>query len=271
MDALKEIEEKGYYVIEDVIDPLECDEYVKRCEELFDVYSPKYVSNKKTEHGLNHHSQEKIIYNIHNKDKDFLRFLNEKKVLDVVKPVLSAGSYTDKYPIVLNQNTARSPLPGRGHQQLHNDSNFPASRYALMVIAVFALEDMTMENGTTRLVPGSHKYEGFPEEGKKYEDEIQLPLKKGSVLVYDASIWHGGSMNTTENSRWSILMTYNRWFVKPVFDFINNTPKSIYDSATREQREILGFTSVPPLDEFTRLSGRTEEPILPRSEYNLPN
>lgn len=88
--------------------------------------------------------------------------------------------------------------------------------------------------------------------------------------MYDASVWHGGCQNNTQDSRWSILLTYTRWFVKQAFDFYENTPLDIYEAATEEQRELLGFSSVPPKDEFTRISARTSSPIKPRGDYSLP-
>ena len=61
--------------------------------------------------------------------------------------------------------------------------------------SMWALTDFTDANGATRLVPGSHTKPN-PDYGGTYET-IPAEMKKGSVLIWDGSLWHGGGANRT--------------------------------------------------------------------------
>ena len=67
--------------------------------------------------------------------------------------------------------------------------------------------------------------------------------------------WRNSKNNN--NSRWAVLLGYARWFIKPSFDYMKNTPNKIYNKLTKKQKCLLGFNLIPPKDEFTRMSRRS--------------
>ena len=77
---------------------------------------------------------------------------------------------------------------------------------------MWALTDFTDANGATRLAPGSHK-KPSPEYGGRYET-IPAEMKKGSVLIWDGSLWHGGGANRTDKRRTGIAMNYCAGFIR---------------------------------------------------------
>ena len=87
------------------------------------------------------------------------------------------------------------------------------------------LDDFNQENGATRIVPNSHKQKKYPKNGKVYKDEKKIFGKKGSLLIFNPSMWHGGGANYSTKGRWGVVLGYYRWFKKPSFDFMQNTPK----------------------------------------------
>ena len=56
---------------------------------------------------------------------------------------------------------------------------------------MWALTDFTEENGATRIVPGSHRFDSKPEYGT-HPPSIPAEMSRGSVLVWNGSLWHGG-------------------------------------------------------------------------------
>ena len=104
----------------------------------------------------------------------------------------------------------------------------------------------------------------------KNNNKIHLEFKKGSVIIFNANLWHGGGANTDGSSRWAITLGYARWFVKPAFDYMQNTPIEIYENLTHERRKLLGLDLAAPKDEFTRVRSRAESPEKPQT-YTLPN
>ena len=96
-----------------------------------------------------------------------------------------------------------------------------------------------------------------------------ITAKKGSVLIFNTSLWHGSSKKNDDSSRWAVLLGYYRWFLKPSYDYLQNTPKSIYKKLSKSQKQLLGFDVTPPKDEFTRVRRKSfsfEKP----NNYKLP-
>ncbi len=269
-NILKNIDTLGYAVLENVITSEECEHYKVLLEESYTKFSPLYATNENTtSHGLDNKSNEKVVYNLHNKDISWYKLFENPKVLEVLDFMLLEGSYANSEPYYLYNNSARCPLKGNMGQQLHSDSRLPGINYCIVANVLWLLDDFTVENGATRIVPGSHKYRSFAENGKTYDEEVLITGKKGSALIFNANVWHGGGGNFNGASRWALALGYARWFIKPSFDYMLNTPKHIFEQLSENQKKIMGFYCVPAKDEFTRVRRRSdiaEEPL----NYNLP-
>lgn len=270
MDYKKQLDELGYVVLPNLILPEVCDQYKELLEQNFQQYSSSYIGvGNITSHGLNDKSYEKVVYNLHNKDISWYKLFEHPEILKVLDTVLSDGSYKGQDPYYLNNISARCPLLGNKGQQLHLDSRLAGVNYCLVANVLWMLDDFTPENGATRVVPGSHKFMSYTEDGKVYDEEILITGKKGSAIIFNANLWHGGGGNFDGTSRWALALGYARWFIKPAFDYMQNTPKEIYDLLTDSQKQIIGFNCVSPKDEFTRVRRLSEIPEEP-FPYQLP-
>ncbi len=104
------------------------------------------------------------------------------------------------------------PLPHdpRCHQTIHADrAFFPMAAAYLNVIWV--LDDMTAENGATRLVPGSHKRPwplDLDDPKAPVPGEIFAECPAGSVVFVHGDTWHGGRANYTDSLRRAIHMGF---------------------------------------------------------------
>ena len=271
MDYRKEIEEKGFLVLPDLISNQDCDHYKSILESNYEIYAPNYAKNSASgAHGLDNKSMEKTVYNLHNKDLSFYKLFEHPEVLKILDFMLLEGSYKDAEPYYLYNNCARCPLQGNPGQQLHSDSRLPGINYCIVANVLWALDDFTNDNGSTRIVPGSHKIKEFAEDGKIYDEEIRANIKKGSALIFDANLWHGGGANIDGSSRWALTLGYARWFIKPAFDYMQNTPIEIYEQLSPERKRLMGYDLAAPKDEFTRVRSRAPSPEVPEN-YVLPN
>jgi len=126
-------------------------------------------------------------------------------VLGIMDHVL--GPNCDGYQINLTQGIRINP--GEKAQILHPDSAlFPISNkpFEFVVNALWAYSDFTKENGATQIVPGSHKW---PEGREPKPEEIAYAeMPAGSVLIYAASLLHGGGANQTQVSRTGLAIGY---------------------------------------------------------------
>ena len=252
---INNILKNGYTILKNVIKDTECNN-LKEISKIF---------NRKTKIK---NPLEETIYNLHNKDEKFLKYLDHKKIINIVKKTLSKGSFEKNEKIILRQSAVRSPLKGFA-QQLHNDARIGGSTYPLILQVIWLLDDFTKKNGGTRIVPKSQFFKGFPKKNKKYPNEKILIGKKGSVIIINASLWHGSSEKINLEDRYGMIFSYSRWFLKPTFDHTKNTPLKIYKKLTDFQKELLGFKFTPPVDEFERASTRSKKFINMNKYYDL--
>jgi ectoine hydroxylase-related dioxygenase (phytanoyl-CoA dioxygenase family) len=268
--VISKIKKDGFAILPNILNSEECDFYKELLEKDVEKYSSFYYKPKDVSaHGLESKKNEKVVFNLHNKNIEWFKLFEHPGIISILDIMLKEGSYNQMEPYNLLNISARSPLKNTGEQQLHLDSNLPGGDFPIIMVVLWMLDDFTKETGATRVVPGSHRFSTYAEDNKVYDEEIIAEGKKGSVLIYNASLWHAGGKNFTDNTRWGLVLGYGRWFIKPSFDFIRNTPREIYDQMTDSQKDLLGFKSTPPLDEFTRMRRRSENFEEP-SPYLLP-
>ena len=256
---VNQILKDGFTVLKNVISKSECNLLIKKSNALYSKFGRYYSKTL---------PQEKTVYNLHNKNGIFLKFLDHTKIYSIVRKALSIGSYSGNDPIIVQQTALRSPKVNY-EQQLHNDARISECKFPLVIQVMWMLNDFTIENGATRIVLGSQNFKGFPKNKVKYKNEKIITGKSGSVLIFDGSTWHGSSKNKLNKDRWAMIYRYSRWYLKPSFDFNKNTPAKIFNKMNRVQKELLGFNFNPPVDEFERISTRTKIAQRPKN-YRLP-
>lgn len=141
-----------------------------------------------------------------NKGKEFDIFYKDKRVLAAVKHVLGAD-------FKLSSLNLRSPKKDCKNQSMHVDWPWavkPGDFYACNTL--WLLDDMTLENGPTRVVLGSHKKGTMPSSEMKnlkssHQNELLITAKAGSVIILNSHTWHGGTDNRSEGNR-AIIQGY---------------------------------------------------------------
>ncbi len=270
---LKNLDKLGLVVIENVISKKKCDEFINILEKSFKKYNKFYFENKSKK--LLTHSgsfQAKSVTNLHNKNEKFLKLLDYPIIFDLVNILLKQGSYNNSGEIISQAFAARTPMYSAKEQQLHNDARLVGSKFPIVVQVMWALDPFTSMNGSTRFVLGTHKSNNYPENEKKYKNEIVVKAKKGSIILFNGALWHGSSAVKSKNRkirRWAIISSYSRWFLKPSYDFQKNTPINIYKKMNITQKDLLGYRYNPPKDEFTGNRSIQLEYEKP-SKYSLP-
>ncbi len=102
--------------------------------------------------------------------------------------------------------------PGEPAQPIHRDQwafdFFPFPKGTdVQCNTIWAMTDFTEENGGTRVIPGSNHYDDKLK--FKLADSIAVEMKKGSVLFYSGSVYHGGGANRSSDTRIGLNITYN--------------------------------------------------------------
>jgi ectoine hydroxylase-related dioxygenase (phytanoyl-CoA dioxygenase family) len=100
--------------------------------------------------------------------------------------------------------------PGQEAQPIHEDTQLiplPRPHIPITLNAIWALSDFNHDNGSTRIIPGSHRYDHSPEYGKDY-DAVTATMPAGSVMLFDSALWHGGGANVSSGRRFAFSCAY---------------------------------------------------------------
>lgn len=131
--------------------------------------------------------------------------------------------------------------PGEADQVLHRDDDFYPIRIPgveFQISAMWALDDFTLENGATRVVPGSHR--NLQEEAGE-DQVVQAVMSKGSVLYYLGSTLHGGGANHAEAPRAGLITTYSLGWLRQEENQYLTIPREIADSYPENIRRLMGY------------------------------
>lgn len=149
------------------------------------------------------------LANLVNKDPIFEICFTNPRVLAAINQVL-------KGYFKLSSLNARAALPGEGLQRLHVDwrgAVAPGDFYVCN--SIWLLDDFTLENGATRVVPGSHRFGKAPQDvmedpRQPYANEQLLTAPAGTVVIFNSHTWHGGTLNRTDKPRRAMHSYYCR-------------------------------------------------------------
>lgn len=196
------VAERGYTVIEDAIEPALVDELVATLAhleaELGVVPADNSFEGRRTTR----------VYNLLVHGDVFARVPTHAAVLPVVEAVLDPGC-------LLSSLSSIAIGPDESPQPVHADDQLiplPKPHPPVVCNTMWALTDFTDENGATRLVPGSHRWPD-PDVGRRY-DTVPAEMRRGSVLVWHGSLWHGGGANRTSERRIGLACNYCAGFIR---------------------------------------------------------
>ncbi len=105
---------------------------------------------------------------------------------------------------------------------------------------MWAVTDFTAENGATRVVPGSHTRDRPPELGEEVST-VPVEMPRGSVLVYNGSLWHGGGANTSPDRRVGIAMNYCAGWIRQQENQQLGIPLEVAREFSPQLRKLCGF------------------------------
>ena len=107
----------------------------------------------------------------------------------------------------LNSMLARTLPPGKPAQALHVDVKRNADGWPLVVFVVM-VDEFHAGNDATRFVPGSLVWPREPDEvvgaADAHVGEVLACGPAGSIIVFNGSVWHGNSANSSSRCRRSI-------------------------------------------------------------------
>jgi ectoine hydroxylase-related dioxygenase (phytanoyl-CoA dioxygenase family) len=220
----------GYSIIENAIEPELVDaiaEDLLRLERQLDVRPARNDFEGK---------QTWRIYNLLAHGKLYERIPVHASVLPVVEKVLDEGC-------LVSSLSSIAIGPDESPQPIHADDQLmPLAKphVATVCNTMWAITDFREDNGATRIIPGSHLADRSPDFGRHY-DSIPAEMKKGSVLIWHGSLWHGGGANRTGERRVGIAMNYCAGWIRQQENQQLGIPRDIAREFSPRLRELVGY------------------------------
>jgi hypothetical protein len=249
------LDRDGFFIVPDVYSPAEC----RAMGEAFDRL--KAVEGERGGHEVHVEPGVPRVSNIFNKTDAFDACL-------ACKPLLAASHYL-LGEFKLHGANLRDPVKGQGHQDLHVDvpKHFADDWWVSNGILLF--DDMRLDNGPTRVVPGSHRWPPInvpyvnvgdwqpapltAEEqarvpadlGAPYPGEVRVTARAGSVIIINSSLWHSGTRNESGDRRRVLHLTYTRRDLPQQLHQRDYLTPELYERMSPAQRFLMDIEAPP--------------------------
>jgi len=180
------------------------------------------------------------VYALFAKTRTFDQAATHPLLLDVLDRVL--GHYQLSAPVGIRIG------PGEKAQILHCDDAIyplPKPHPPVVLNTMWPLDPFTEENGATRYVPGSHRWE--PDRHPTDADTVATAtMTPGSAMFYLGSLWHGGGANQTGTPRLGVILEYAAAWLRPQENHCLAVPHETVSQLPQRLQELLGYNIYPP-------------------------
>ena len=161
--------------------------------------------------------------------------------LEVVERCLKGADGKSCDAIQLSQTQAIAIDPGQGGQPLHRDDTvFPfAHDNELVVNAMWPLDPFTEDNGGTRIVPRSQRWDRAirPQD----DDAISATAVPGSVIIWLGSVMHGGGANRSRAPRRGMVFSYSLGWLGQAEKLLLSIPPNIARTLPERLQRLIGY------------------------------
>jgi hypothetical protein len=193
-DAARQLRDSGFVVLAGPVIPGGCEQLTRAYDRAVADADPSDVHTGRTETSTR-------INNFVNRGWEF-------DSIYIYPPLLSACCQIIGSPFKLSGMRARTLHAGAPAEGLHVDVKHQADGWPL-VGCILMVDAFTAENGATRFVPGTHLQWREPGEVMNdpkddHPEQVLACGPAGSIVVFNASVWHGYSANKSSTPRRSI-------------------------------------------------------------------
>jgi len=242
---IQELETKGYTILRNKIQL----DWLDRLSEAIDK---SFIDHRKIQVKNNNDIKtEGVALHVMLNDSIFIEFLKHLQDIGFIK---NLQDHYFKSKCILNSFSALDNLPNQPNFSaiVHRDLRFYSGDFPIMVNCLIMVDDFTIENGGTYLLPYSHLEERKPSYEEFFTKAIQATGKAGDILIFNANIWHASAPNKTQSDRKAIPFTVSKSFMKQLLDYPRAIGYDKMDTFSYEMQQFLGYHSRMPasLDEW---------------------
>ncbi len=233
-DPSELLQREGYVILERAIDRAATDELAAALAP-FEAHRPM---GRNAFEGL----RSQRVYSLAGKGAPFLRLAEHPAVIALLDRVLLPN-------YLLSTAQSIRLHPGEAAQAWHTDDAFYLSprphQRSLAISLIWALEDFTADNGATEVIPGSHRW-GMEHPETHPFASVAAVMPAGSVLLFDAALFHRGGNNHSPATRLAISIQYCQPYLRTQESQLLIVPPGAARACTDRMRAMLGYSIHPP-------------------------
>jgi len=225
-----DLDEQGYAIAEGMLEPQLVDDILENISELEGANIKALTPTEFT--GFN----TVRFFDLLNKGEVWQRVATQRGVTDVVRAMIGVDC------LLSTMGTALIG-PGEPPQPFHGDDGlyvFDRPHKPLVCNTVWALNDFTAENGATRVVPGSHKWDSEPDFTKTY-DFVPAIMPKGSVCFIMGTIYHSGGANDSDERRMGLTINYCAGVMRQQENLMLSVDRELARTFTPDLQDLIGY------------------------------
>ncbi|MCH1602002.1 MAG: phytanoyl-CoA dioxygenase family protein [Luminiphilus sp.] len=250
-EALTDVHDRGYVIIEDVLSPSDCNDY-RQILEQFMAVSP---AGRNVFEGTSSHR----LYALLAKSDRFADMIEHPLALAFAEHFLGESC-------LLSACLSINLHPGETVQPWHTDDghiSVPQPHDVFGISVFWALDDTTETNGATEVLPYSHQWES-PDIVGRLEDEhfeqrsalsdhpetgidrVKATMKAGSLMIMRSDVWHRGGANQTNEDRLIVTPQYCAGWARPLETMLLAVPPETVARLPSRTQALLGYSIHTP-------------------------
>ncbi|MGO4170876.1 phytanoyl-CoA dioxygenase family protein [Bosea sp. TAF32] len=243
-DACETLATLGYGVLNGGYTSAELDE-LSAAFDAARLHSEEAAGGREILRELDEHNTIRVAFH---HDRNLLALATNQRVLTVVRRAIS------DYLVLSQQNGIINPANAAEYNQgaWHRDLPYQHVVFSrpMAINALFCVDDFTLENGATIVLPATHRQEDFPSSRFVQSAALQITAPRGSYILLDCMTYHTGATNRTPMDRRAVNHVYTSPIIRQQIDL----PALLGESFTDDPhvRKLLGYGVKTPrsLDEY---------------------
>lgn len=174
-------------------------------------------------------------------DPVYVRLASNQNLMTVLSKLI-AGKF------ILNQQNCIVNPPNENYSQGAWHRDLPYQHYVsnspLAINALFCVDDFTLDNGSTFVLPASHKSINCPSNTYITANSLQIEAKAGQFILLDCMLFHSGGFNRTSIERRAINHVYTIPYFKQQIKLSGNLHT---EHLSPFQQDLFGLNYQEPL------------------------
>jgi len=231
---------KGYVILREWVSKEQLSKIDRVLPKLFDEHKK---IREKNNNGI---TSDGVAMNVLASDDTFIDFVQEmidKGLINSLEKNYFGGK------CILNSFSALSNIKSESdlfYKKVHRDIRGYSGKVPLLLNILVMVDDFTIENGGTLLLPYSHLIEEEPSKEFWEENCKCMTGSAGDIIIWNSNIFHASGINKTTQIRRGLPITLSLPYYKQLLDYPRAIGYERKDEFSDKMQQILGYHNRVP-------------------------